>query len=314
MRNKQSNHMPKKKHLTFLIFDDYRYKEVKSFRLSTDKILVFFLCTILFLMGSIGSYSLMIRYFFEKHNMHSYKKENKELKRKMDEYSAMIADIEKKILNIEGYQNKINKVVKDTGKNTNLAIGGLEIEATREISTIADKKEKELFKKLDEILNRLGEELDEHSQNYINYLNTLEELSVVWQSTPSITPVAGSISSGFGYRISPFSRYRVIHGGLDISAPYGSPIKASARGIVVFTGYKALYGNMVVIDHGYGFITRYGHCSKILVKEGDIVKKGSIIAKVGTTGRTTGPHVHFEVLVNGIPANPSRFVQSINKS
>jgi murein DD-endopeptidase MepM/ murein hydrolase activator NlpD len=306
--------MPKKKHLTFLIFDDYRYKEVKSFRLSTDKILVFFLCTILFLMGSIGSYSLMIRYFFEKHNMHSYKKENKELKRKMDEYSAMIADIEKKILNIEGYQNKINKVVKDTGKNTNLAIGGLEIEATREISTIADKKEKELFKKLDEILNRLGEELDEHSQNYINYLNTLEELSVVWQSTPSITPVAGSISSGFGYRISPFSRYSVIHGGLDISAPYGSPIKASARGIVVFTGYKALYGNMVVIDHGYGFITRYGHCSKILVKEGDIVKKGSIIAKVGTTGRTTGPHVHFEVLVNGIPANPSRFVQSINKS
>lgn len=314
MRNKQSNHMPKKKHLTFLIFDDYRYKEVKSFRLSTDKILVFFLCTILFLMGSIGSYSLMIRYFFEKHNMHSYKKENKELKRKMDEYSAMIADIEKKILNIEGYQNKINKVVKDTGKNTNLAIGGLEIEATREISTIADKKEKELFKKLDEILNRLGEELDEHSQNYINYLNTLEELSVVWQSTPSITPVAGSISSGFGYRISPFSRYRVIHGGLDISASYGTPIKASARGIVVFTGYKALYGNMVVIDHGYGFITRYGHCSKILVKEGDIVKKGSIIAKVGTTGRTTGPHVHFEVFVNGIPANPSRFVQSINKS
>jgi murein DD-endopeptidase MepM/ murein hydrolase activator NlpD len=306
--------MPKKKHLTFLIFDDYRYKEVKSFRLSTDKILVFFLCTILFLMGSIGSYSLMIRYLFEKHNMHSYKKENKELKRKMDEYSAMIADIEKKILNIEGYQNKIYKVVKDTGKNTNLAIGGLEIEATREISTIADKKEKELFKKLDEILNRLGEELDEHSQNYINYLNTLEELSVVWQSTPSITPVAGSISSGFGYRISPFSRYRVIHGGLDISVPYGSPIKASARGIVGKTGYKALYGNMVVIDHGYGFITRYGHCSKILVKEGDIVKKGSIIAKVGTTGRTTGPHVHFEVFVNVIPANPSRFVQSINKS
>jgi len=110
---------------------------------------------------------------------------------------------------------------------------------------------------------------------------------------------------------SPFSGYRVIHSGIDIAAKYGSPIKATANGIVVFTGYKPLYGNMVVIDHNNGYITRYGHCSRILVKEGDVVKKGDIIAKIGSTGRSTGPHVHYEVLLNGVPVGSIGFLHSM---
>lgn len=128
-------------------------------------------------------------------------------------------------------------------------------------------------------------------------------------STPSIWPVDGRITSDFGYRISPFGFRREFHDGLDIAAPYGTSIRAAADGMVVFVGYKSGYGNMVTISHGYGFETSYGHTSKILVKRGQKVKKGQIIAKVGNTGRSTGPHVHYIVRVNGVLKNPANYLQ-----
>jgi murein DD-endopeptidase MepM/ murein hydrolase activator NlpD len=128
-------------------------------------------------------------------------------------------------------------------------------------------------------------------------------------STPSIWPVDGRITSDFGYRISPFGFRREFHDGLDIAAPYGTSIRAAADGMVVFVGYKNGYGNMVTISHGYGFETSYGHTSKILVKRGQKVKKGQIIAKVGNTGRSTGPHVHYIVRVNGVLKNPANYLQ-----
>ena len=127
-------------------------------------------------------------------------------------------------------------------------------------------------------------------------------------STPTIWPVRGWVSSKFGFRTSPFSGRRVFHEGLDIAARYGLPVRATAKGIVVFAGEKAGYGNIVTIDHGYGYMTRYGHNSSLTVKVGDKVEKGDVIAKVGSTGRSTGPHVHYEVLVNGIPVNPQKFI------
>ena len=168
-------------------------------------------------------------------------------------------------------------------------------------------KEKEIFKQLDQVLDALNSEVDRRSEAIIKSVSELEKVHLTWLSMPTITPVQGYLSSNFGYRISPFSGYRVIHSGIDIATKYGSPIKATAKGIVVFTGYKPLYGNIVIIDHGNGYITRYGHCSSILVNEGRLVKKGDIIARVGSTGRSTGPHVHYEVLVNGIPINPLSF-------
>jgi len=127
--------------------------------------------------------------------------------------------------------------------------------------------------------------------------------------TPSIYPVQGRITSHFGYRRSPFGRGQEFHDGLDIGAPYGTTIRATADGMITFTGYKSGYGYTVTINHGYGFETSYCHNSKILVKKGQQVKKGQAIAEVGSSGRSTGPHVHYMVKVNGQLRNPVDFLK-----
>lgn len=119
---------------------------------------------------------------------------------------------------------------------------------------------------------------------------------------------AGKFSSGFGYRLDPFTRRLDKHEGLDISAPYGTPVVATARGTVRFAAYKDAYGNMVVVDHGDGIQTAYAHLSAILVKPGDTVSRGQVIGKVGSTGRSTGNHLHYEVRLNNSPVNPVRYI------
>ncbi len=126
---------------------------------------------------------------------------------------------------------------------------------------------------------------------------------------PQNTPVtAGFIGSGFGSRLDPFSGQMAMHAGLDFAAPVGTPILAAAGGVVSAAEYNAAYGNMLVIDHGNGLQTLYAHASKLEVGAGEIVRKGQQIARVGSTGRSTGSHLHFEVHVNGAPQNPARFL------
>ena len=126
---------------------------------------------------------------------------------------------------------------------------------------------------------------------------------------PTQQPVAtGILGSLFGWRIDPFTGHSALHTGLDFQAAYGTPILAAAGGVVVTQEYHPEYGNMIEIDHGNDLITRYAHASKTLVKKGDLIKRGQKIAEVGTTGRTTGAHLHFEVLVQGIPQDPQKFL------
>ncbi len=120
----------------------------------------------------------------------------------------------------------------------------------------------------------------------------------------------GNLGSRFGYRSDPFTRRSALHEGVDFNAPAGTPIVAAGSGVVVFAGLHPSYGNQVDIDHGDGLVTRYAHASRLLVKEGDIVRQGQRIADVGTTGRSTGPHLHFEVRLHDAPQDPLRFLQS----
>ncbi|MDF9787567.1 murein DD-endopeptidase MepM/ murein hydrolase activator NlpD [Polynucleobacter sphagniphilus] len=141
--------------------------------------------------------------------------------------------------------------------------------------------------------------------------SALSSAQTISASTPTISPVVTKpldqkliISSAFGTRVSAFSGEHEQHEGLDIPAQAGSPILATGNGKVTYAGYAPGYGNLVEIDHGQGYATRYGHAQTLLVKTGDTVKQSQIIATVGSTGRSTGPHLHFEVSFNKVPFDP----------
>jgi murein DD-endopeptidase MepM/ murein hydrolase activator NlpD len=127
---------------------------------------------------------------------------------------------------------------------------------------------------------------------------------------PDDPPIAGRwkapVGSGFGVRSDPFTGRAALHTGLDFPADVGTPVHAAAGGVVLLTETHPQYGRLVEIDHGRGLVTRYAHTSKVVVHTGDIVKRGQIVAMVGTTGRSTGPHLHFEVLVDGVPQKPGQ--------
>ena len=126
---------------------------------------------------------------------------------------------------------------------------------------------------------------------------------------PTQTPVSdGNLGSEFGWRIDPITGRSALHTGLDFQADTGKAILAAAGGVVVVQEYHAAYGNMVEVDHGNDLVTRYAHASSVFVKKGDIVRRGQKIAAVGSTGRSTGAHLHFEVLVQGVPQDPQKFL------
>lgn len=155
--------------------------------------------------------------------------------------------------------------------------------------------------------------LEQRSATLENDFRLLLELSktraFLRAATPSIMPVQGHPSDRFGYRKDPFTGLRDYHPGIDISAPYGNKVKATADGTVVFAGRKMGYGKLVKIEHKFDLATFYGHLSLIAVRSGQEVKKGDIIGYVGSTGRATGPHVHYEVRLDGRALNPLSFLR-----
>ena len=173
--------------------------------------------------------------------------------------------------------------------------------------------------------------LPSQDMSFVEFNNKIEELSRILEDRtdklgaldsllmqdrlrkkmlPSVMPVEAKwYSSGFGVRIDPFSGRSAFHEGVDFTAAMGTPIVAAAGGVVVYSDYHSEYGNMIDIDHGNDFVSRYAHASKRLVKLGQVVVRGQKIAEVGNTGRSTGPHLHFEVRHRGLPQNPSRFLK-----
>lgn len=147
-----------------------------------------------------------------------------------------------------------------------------------------------------------------------------KEMTLLWEkiaaqkdllsATPSIRPTNGWQSSGFGYRTDPFTKRTTMHKGLDFAAGRGTPIYAPADGIVSYVGREGGYGKIVSIDHGYGIVTRYAHNSKIHVKRGQKISRWDKIAEVGSTGRSSGPHLHYEVRLNGVPVDPENYILS----
>jgi len=168
------------------------------------------------------------------------------------------------------------------------------------------------FNELNGALEALSEAAGEQSDVLTLTESRLLESRLKTLMIPSSRPIDVAVGSGFGFRADPFTGRGALHTGLDFPSPIGTAIHAAAGGVVRTAEMHPEYGMMLEIDHGNGLMTRYGHTSKILVKVGDLVKRGQVVADVGTTGRSTGPHLHFEVLVDGIPQDPQRFLAGPN--
>ncbi|MEW6284343.1 MAG: peptidoglycan DD-metalloendopeptidase family protein, partial [Candidatus Eremiobacterota bacterium] len=168
------------------------------------------------------------------------------------------------------------------------------------------------YRELSRQVNGKGNELANlkvAAQDYRKEIERRARLAAL-NATPTLWPCQGCLSSGFGWRIHPVYGYGRFHSGVDITAGYGTPIRAAAAGRVIQAGYYGGYGNCIIIDHGNGLSTLYGHASSLAVGHGQFVRKGQTVAYVGSTGLSTGPHLHYEVSVNGTQVDPSGYLKS----
>jgi murein DD-endopeptidase MepM/ murein hydrolase activator NlpD len=226
--------------------------------------------------------------------------ENVALSTKAQAYEQSAAKLQAKLLNL---QNMVMKLGVMAGLEKTLpdpalgGVGGLTQFETTPPSVDAALSLKAMEKTTEELTAR-SSRLEEFYQDQ----------KVLLASTPSVWPVRGYLASNFGNRMDPFTGQPDFHPGIDIATPMGAKVQAPADGVVVSTGVKGSYGNAIVIDHGYGVMTRYGHLSGFNVKPGQRVRRGDVIGFVGQTGRATAPHLHYEVWVHDQNQNPIQYI------
>ncbi|MFQ5445251.1 MAG: peptidoglycan DD-metalloendopeptidase family protein, partial [Nitrospinales bacterium] len=248
----------------------------------------------------------------EQAELNDLRRETKIQKIQVEKFSQQVKNFETEMSRLARFEKKLRIItaLENSPKSIekNWGVGGSYGLTPYSFDNSLEKEAKAMVERLSVDINQLGsqaklqvisfQELDEFFKNQESFLS----------ATPSIWPTRGWVTSRFGYRKSPFTSLREKHEGLDIAARFGAPIRAPADGVVVVAGREYGFGNLVQIDHGYGLVTRYGHNSKHVVEVGDRVKRGQVIAYVGSTGRSTGPHVHYEVMLHGVSVNPQNYI------
>jgi murein DD-endopeptidase MepM/ murein hydrolase activator NlpD len=215
-----------------------------------------------------------------------------------------------KMLALSELEDKIRKIaggVDTPSGSDGFGTGGPMPEDSDPLQTLMSDKE-DILQQMHYQLRLLEETStvrEEQLEAVLDYLATHRKL---FDCTPSLRPCRGRITARYGYRKSPFNGRREIHKGMDIAGRSGTPIVATADGVVSFVGRRKDFGRVIEIDHGRGIVTRYAHCKKILKKLGTKVKRGESIALMGSSGRSTGTHLHYEVRLNGIPLDPAKFI------
>jgi murein DD-endopeptidase MepM/ murein hydrolase activator NlpD len=238
-------------------------------------------------------------------------KENEVLKKNLDELSAEVATLKNQVLENFDFQKKARLLANldELGDDVSeVGVGGPKFAYVRSLAVV-DKDSRKKISSLADDLDKLLRQTKLQKDSYEEIISTLSHRTELLNSTPSIKPIAhGFISSRFGRRMDPFTGRLSVHRGVDYSVRLGAPIFATADGVVTYARRWSSFGNLVEISHGFGFVTRYAHVSKILVKKGQRVKRGDIIARVGSTGKSTAAHLHYEVLHDGTPVNPLAYV------
>lgn len=236
--------------------------------------------------------------------------ENRILRNKIQEFSTKTDDLHQQIASFVNFDTKVRMM---SGlKNIDPDIrqvgigGGRQDDLPKEVSVGAAST----IREVGDDLNRLIREAKLQDESFRELTTALQERQQMWDHMPSIQPTPGWIISEFGYRRDPLTGEMRMHEGIDIAAPGGTIIAAPADGVVKFVGSRGNYGLCLELDHGYGIMTRFAHCSLIRATQGAKVKRGQVIALVGATGRATGPHLHYEVITNDKASDPVNYILS----
>ncbi len=286
-----------------------RYNFCYSFKISLKTVII--ISTLFFILsaGAIFFFIQNTRFTITEVKIKLAEQENEKLLSKLQNLKATLIEFEKEIE---------KQIVQDSRERSFLQIAqiapdiwamGVGGSKTSRIPDGIAEPTARILDNLYQSVDRLRGQMNLRCRSLMEMEDEINKKFDLWKHIPSINPVPGTVvGSGFGYRVDPIDGTVKMHEGIDLGAPTGTPILASAEGVVVYADWNMGYGYVVDIDHGYGFLSRYAHCSKILVKAGDLVKRGQVIALVGRTGRTTCPHLHYEVHVSGIKVNPVNYI------
>ena len=288
----------------------------RKLRLPKRLVKISILVSFVVLIGVLGSSFYFIQQYLKLQDSETelvkLRRESKIRKIRVEKFAQQVKNFETEMVRLERFEKKLRVITalenSPRSIEKNWGVGGPYGLSTNSFTTAMGRGAANMVERLSNGLGHLGKQAKIQSISFQELDNFFKNQKSLLSSTPSIWPTRGWVTSGFGFRKSPFTGLREKHEGWDIAARNGAPVRTTADGVVVVEGREYGYGNLVEIDHGYGLVTRYGHNSKHFVKVGDRVKRGQVVTLVGNTGRSTGPHLHYEVLLNGVPVNPKNYI------
>jgi murein DD-endopeptidase MepM/ murein hydrolase activator NlpD len=279
-----------------IIFVPHARAQFRKWRLSTLQAGLILGSLVLLTVSGLTAVALYFDSSFDQQQLERVQQENVDLKAVNQRFETSIHDLEEQL---SDYQQRIHQLAIVAGlaelqANGEPGVGGLDpkVEAASGDDDLAG---------LQIQIQGMGENMELLERH-------LGERRAMLSSMPTIAPVRGIFTSSYGIRPDPYTRQAAFHHGVDITAPLGRNVLAPGDGVVIKAGQATGYGNTIYLAHGFGVTTRYGHLSKILVRPGQKVHRGDVIAKVGNSGRSTGVHLHYEVRVNGKPENPLGYI------
>ena len=279
-----------------IIFVPHARAKFRKWRLSTLQVGLIAGALAFFTIGGILAAGAYFSTSFDRNQLEQVRTENEALRSVNQGFETSIRDLETQV---SDYQQRIHKLaivagLTDLSPSAEAGIGGtdpIEFEAT-----------------MSDQMGSLEATLLQMNDGMTLLERKLDERHLLISATPAVSPVRGLLTSGFGYRSDPFTGRRAFHRGIDIVAPAGKEVMATGDGVVTRAGRAQGLGNAVFVSHGFGFVTRYGHMSKIIAKVGEKVRRGEVIGLVGSSGRATGTHVHYEVHIDGRAVDPLGYV------
>lgn len=310
MRVRNARNTKKKEYFTIMILPGPNAR-VRTISISKSVIKSFLISCLAFLTLSF--------YFVYEYNdakgkvweLQSMREQLMEQKAQVQNFALNLLDYKRQMFLLRDLDTKLRRAVslgpRDRAQQA-LGIGGPDELGLHNLAALGEKKQAEALREMHEELNQLKGAADRQEASLQMLIEYFEDKRSLYSSTPAIWPARGWVTSHYGNRTSPFSGILKFHEGIDIAAQTGTPVVAPADGVVVKAGFATGYGNMVEISHGYGFKTLFAHNSRLNVKVGQFVKRGDVICYIGDTGSSTGPHLHYEVRVNGFPVNPVKYL------